>query len=91
VDCDSIRLTALAEGDRARVTCLEEPGSAAARRLSALGVLPGTELILVQRAPAFVFQVGHAELAVDEALAQRIRVRREDASKVVRQHHKTLS
>jgi ferrous iron transport protein A len=79
VDCDSIRLTALAEGDRARVTCLEDAGSGPARRLAALGVLPGTELVLAQRAPAFVLQVGHAELAVDETLAERIRVRREPA------------
>lgn len=77
VDCDSVRLTALAEGEAGRVTCLEDPGGALARKLAAIGVLPGVELELVQRSPAFVFRTGHAEFAVDETLATHIRVRRE--------------
>jgi Fe2+ transport system protein FeoA len=77
VDCDSVRLSVLREGEAARVTCLEDPGGAAARKLAALGVLPGVELVLVQRSPAFVFQMGHAEFAVDAGLAGHIRVRRE--------------
>lgn len=76
LDCDSVRLLALAEGERGRVTCLEDPGSRAGAKLAALGVLPGIELILVQRSPAFVFRIGYAELAVDEELAGMIRVRR---------------
>ncbi len=77
VDCDSVRLTHLVEGAVARVTCLEDPGGTAARKLAAIGVLPGVGLVLVQRSPAFVFRIGHAEFAVDAELADRIRVRRE--------------
>jgi len=77
VDCDSVRLSALAEGQAARVTCLEDPGGAAARKLAALGVLPGVAIVLVQRSPAFVFRMGHAEFAVDAELAAHVRVRRE--------------
>lgn len=77
VDCDSVRLTTLSEESAARVTCLEDPGGPAARKLAALGVLPGVEVVLVQRAPAFVFRIGHAEFAVDAELAGHIRVRRE--------------
>ena len=44
-------------------------------RLVAVGVLPGAELTLVQRYPAFIFEVGHTEFGVDEQLAQRIVVR----------------
>ena len=76
-DCDSMRLTALGEGGAARVTCLEDPGGPAARKLAALGVLPGVQVVLLQRSPAFVFQMGHAEFAVDAGLAGHIRVRRE--------------
>lgn len=76
VDCDSVRLTTLAEGERGRVTCLEEPGSRSTGKLAALGVLPGAEVVLVQRYPAFVFRIGYAEFAVDAELARRIRVRR---------------
>jgi len=77
VDCDSVRLSALREGQAGRVTCLEDPGGAAARKLAALGVLPGVEVVLVQRSPAFVFRIGHAEFAVDAGLAGHVRVRRE--------------
>ncbi len=76
VDCDSERLTALEEGARGRVTCLEEPAGPAARKLAGMGVLPGVELELLQRFPAFVFRLGHSEFAVDTELAARIRVRR---------------
>jgi DtxR family Mn-dependent transcriptional regulator len=77
VDCDSVRLTALAEGEHARVTCLEAPGSAEARRLASLGILPGVELVLLQRTPAFVLRVGYTDLALDTGLAERVRVRRD--------------
>lgn len=77
VDCDSVCLTALVEGERGRVTCLDDPGGSPARKLAAIGVLPGVEVVLVQRSPAFVFRMGHAEFAVDAELAAHVRVRRE--------------
>jgi Fe2+ transport system protein FeoA len=76
-DCDALELAALAVGERARVTCLVDPGGTATRRLAALGVLPGTQVLLVQRSPAIVFRMGHAELALDAALAAKVLVRRE--------------
>lgn len=76
VDCPSVRLTDLTEGERGQVTCLEQPGGPHAARLAALGVLPGVEIELVQRSPVFVFRLGYAEFAVDAALADRIRVER---------------
>lgn len=77
LDCDSIRLTLLAEGERARVTCLEDPGGDRARKLAGLGILPGVDLVLLQRTAGFVFRIGHAEIALDVELAGAIRVRRE--------------
>jgi hypothetical protein len=32
--------------------------------VAAIGMLPGVEIVLVQRAPALVFRMGHAEFAV---------------------------
>jgi Fe2+ transport system protein FeoA len=61
-------------GQRACVTCLEQSDSAAAARLGALGVLPGIELEVVQRFPAFVLRMGYAEIAIDEGLASAVRV-----------------
>jgi DtxR family Mn-dependent transcriptional regulator len=76
-DCDALRLTELAEEEAARVTCLEQPDGPVAIRLAATGVLPGTEVRLLQRWPAFVIGIGFAQLAVDEESARHIRVRRE--------------
>lgn len=77
LDCDSVRLTMLAEGERGRVTCLEAPGSTGAKKLMALGILPGVGVVLLQRAPVFVFRMGHGEFALDAGLAAQVRVRRE--------------
>ena len=46
---------------------------------AAMGVLPGTRLRLLQRYPAFVFRIGYAEFAVDEALGSRIGVKVNDS------------
>lgn len=75
-DCDSVCLVLLEPGARACVTCLQRPGSAAAATLGALGVLPGLELELIQRSPAFVLRIGYAEIALDAELAAIVRVRR---------------
>lgn len=77
VDCDSIPVTLLGDGERGRVTCLETPDGPAARKLLALGILPGIEVAVLQRKPAFVLRSGHTDLALDSALASQIRVRRE--------------
>jgi DtxR family transcriptional regulator, Mn-dependent transcriptional regulator len=75
-DCDAVALSQLRPGETGVVSCLRAPASAEARRLVALGVLPGVRLRVVQSYPAHVFQLGHAELAVDSRLAGHIRVRR---------------
>jgi DtxR family Mn-dependent transcriptional regulator len=78
--CDSVALTDLAETTRGRITCLDEADDGALRKLVAMGVLPGTEIVLLQRSPVFVFRLGYAEFAVDRGLAQRVRVRVEPAT-----------
>jgi Fe2+ transport system protein FeoA len=54
---------------------LDQVESQATGHLVALGVLPGAELTLVQRFPAFVVRMGNAEFAVDRELAGRVYVR----------------
>ena len=73
--CDSVRLTELPEGRTAVVTCLERSSTAASRKLAAMGLLPGAEVRTVQRRPAWIVEVGHAEFALDQEMAERIRVR----------------
>lgn len=67
-------LTSLPEGVRGRVAHLDQIESPATAHLVALGVLPGAELTLVQRYPAFVVRMGNAEFALDSELAGRIHV-----------------
>jgi DtxR family transcriptional regulator, Mn-dependent transcriptional regulator len=76
LDCDSICLTELGAGEVGSVTCLQDPASPSAYKLAAMGVLPGAELRMMQRYPAFVFRIGHAEFAVDDEMARHVRVHR---------------
>ena len=79
LNCDSMRLTSLSAGQRGSVTCLDDPGSGAAAKLAALGVLPGVTIELVRTYPAFVFRIDYSCFAVDAGLAELVRVRVEDA------------
>ncbi len=48
-------------------------------RLAALGVIPGSEVRLRQRAPSFVVEVGETTIAIDPEIAGEIYVKRLDA------------
>jgi len=45
------------------------------QRMLAMGVLPGSPIALIQKAPSIVFQIGQTQLAVDRETAQNIYVR----------------
>lgn len=60
----------LAAGSRARV--LHLAGERSRDALAVFGLVPGAELELLQRSPAFVLRVGETELALDAAVAARI-------------------
>jgi DtxR family Mn-dependent transcriptional regulator len=76
-DCESEPLTTLRPGESATVTCLRDPASPRTYKLAALGILPGTRIVLLQRYPAYVFRMGYTEMALDAELAARIRVERD--------------
>lgn len=46
------------------------------QKLIAMGVLPKTEVLLVQKFPSYVFQIGKSQFAIDKELASCIFVRR---------------
>jgi len=69
------RLSSLAPGARATVEALVDPASREGAALAGLGVLPGASLVVLQRYPAWVVRVDHAELALDDRLAAQVRVR----------------
>jgi ferrous iron transport protein A len=72
--CESVPLVELTVGMRGTVSCLQQPESRSVARLAAFGVLPGVEIVLLQRSPAFVVRLGYAEYAMDDAVASHIRV-----------------
>lgn len=74
-DCESEPLTVLRPGETATVTCLQDPGSSRTFKLAALGILPGTRVLLLQRYPVFVLRMGYTEFALDAELAARVRIR----------------
>lgn len=78
-------LADLAKGERCIVDRLDLP-EAIARRLMELGFLPGNEVIPGRRAPGRgprVFQVDGSEVALREATAARVYVRRDPESDLV--------
>lgn len=79
--CDSVCLTELRPGESCSVSCLQDPASAGACRLAALGVLPGAELEVLHAGNACVFRMGNAEFAVDRQLARHVRVVRSAAGR----------
>jgi Fe2+ transport system protein FeoA len=72
--CESVSLTQLSAGQGARVTCLDAAHTNVAAKLASMGILPGSQIRLVRRSPAFVFRIDYAEFAVDRELAAVIRV-----------------
>lgn len=65
-------------GQRATVVGIDRADVGHARKLLALGVLPGTTIEVEQRAPACVFRIGRSRFAVDGDLARAVRVRAHD-------------
>jgi Fe2+ transport system protein FeoA len=68
-------LSDLPEGASGYVAELETRDPERLQKLMAFGVLPGMPIRLIQRRPAYVFQVGQTQVAVDGAIAADIRVR----------------
>lgn len=67
-------LSALPKGASARVVQINHDAEGHWRKLSALGIVPGATVRMVQRFPTFVVQVGYTLVAIDEQLASQVRV-----------------
>lgn len=73
ISCDRLVL-----GESAEVAYVGAKERSILMRLSALGVVPGVELRLLQRWPCFVFQCEETEIAVEENIAREIFVSRQE-------------
>jgi len=70
-----IPLHRLKPGKRAQVTELASRSAARLDRLGALGLMPGTWIVVLQRRPALVLRIGETEISVDRSVAEEIFVR----------------
>jgi ferrous iron transport protein A len=68
-------LTNLETGGRARIVRMASAGDGRRNHLAAYGLVPGCEVLLIQRSPAFVLRVDQTELALDEDIAKEIIVK----------------
>ena len=68
-------LVDLPPGHEAEVSRIETDDRDALRKIIAMGVLPETKILLVQKFTSVVFEIGSARFSVDEDLARRIYVR----------------
>jgi len=71
-------LTGLQPGQGGRVAYLHVDDPRRTQKLMSMGVLPGTQVRLLQRYPANIFQAGYSQFAVDDELAAGIYVRIEE-------------
>ena len=70
-----LRLDELDIHERAKVSFVEMADQNVVRKIIAMGALPNTEIVLLQKFPSFVFQIGFSQFSVDRELASSIYVR----------------
>jgi Fe2+ transport system protein FeoA len=71
----SVPLHRLKSGQRAQVVELRSDNPARLARLGALGLMPGSWIVVLQRKPALVLRVSETEISLDDAVAGEILVR----------------
>lgn len=71
-------LAALAElevKDKGKIAYLQVRDKGQMQKLISIGALPGVSIVLLQKFPSYVFQIGQSQFAIDKELAQAIYVR----------------
>jgi len=68
-------LNELESGAKGQIAYLQMSHPVRLQKLMAMGVLPGGEMRLIRRSPAYVFEIGYSQFAVDEEIAADIFVR----------------
>ena len=68
-------LSELSPGQTGNVAYIQTSDSKTLQKITALGVLPGMNIRLLQNFPAFLFETGNSQFAIDEEIAKDIFVR----------------
>ncbi len=69
-------LSELEVNKKVMISYLRTDDRDALQKLIAMGMLPKTEIVLLQRFPTLVMQIGKSQFAIDEELASHVHVRR---------------
>jgi len=69
-------LSGLSVGEKGKVAYIVTAEHPHLHKLLSLGIVPGTEIHLHQRAPSYVITVNETQIALDEGVASQIYVRR---------------
>jgi DtxR family transcriptional regulator, Mn-dependent transcriptional regulator len=71
-----VPLTELKSGETGEIAYLAASDGKKMQKLMSMGVLPGSQLNLMQTFPSYIFKVGNSQFAVDDNLAREIHIRR---------------
>lgn len=61
--------------DKGQIAYLQTKDKNQMQKLISIGVIPGISIILLQKFPSYIFQIGQAQFAIDKELANSIYVR----------------
>lgn len=75
---NSIALINCDNGFSGEVSYIKTDDSTKLQKIMNLGLIPGSKIILIQKFPNYVFQLGNTQLAVDKELAAEIFVKIEE-------------
>jgi len=73
---EGMTLSQLEPGKEAVVSHIDTRNKSTLNKLMALGILPGVRVIMIQKFPTYVFQVGNTRVTADEQLVNTIMVQR---------------
>lgn len=68
-------LSELEVKEKGEIAYLQAKDAAQMQKLISIGAIPGLSIVLQQKFPSYVFQIGHSQFAIDKELAQSIYVR----------------
>lgn len=68
-------LTDLKTNSKANVSWLQTRDRSALQKMIAMGILPNSEIRLIQKFPSYVLQIGRSQFAIDRELARHVYVR----------------
>ena len=75
IDPLTVRLADLVPGKGGKIVFIAPRSQSRLNRLAVLGIVPGTNVILVQKKPAVVLSAGETSIAIEDEMAREIWVR----------------